>query len=291
MKNNYLLMTPCKNEEDSLLGLIESVLGQTIKPILWVIVNDGSTDKSRLIMTPFLKKYPWIRVLDLPGGTRDSFYRYSEVCKSGFDFVIDVAKQENIVYSYIGLVDADIVLENNVYEKLIDSFCENNKIGLVSGGIYYKDKNGITLEKNKEIFGTPRLWKKQCFIDSGGYLLVNTPDVVSSIKCILSGWDIKQVIDAVAIQTRPTFSANGLFKGWIGNGRSQYTIGFNPLHALIKSIKLLFSSPFYKGLAYFYGYFSSYVKRVKRINDIDVLNYNSRIRFRNEWRNFLLRFK
>ena len=85
---NYLLMTPCKNEEDSLPGLIDSVLGQTIKPHLWVIVNDGSTDKSRLIIKSFLKENPWIRVLDLPGGTRDSFYRYSDVCRSGFNFVI-----------------------------------------------------------------------------------------------------------------------------------------------------------------------------------------------------------
>ena len=291
MDSNYLLITPCKNEQDSLPALIESVLSQSFKPILWVIINDGSNDNSRSIMSSYTKNNSWIKILDLHGRRRDSFYRYAEVCRNGFDYILKYAKNLNVNYNFIGLVDADIILEANVYELLINTLKNNDKIGLVSGGIYYKSKYGITLEKNKEIFGTPRLWKKQCFLDSGGYLLVNTPDVVSSVKCMLSGWDIKQVTSAIAIQTRPTFSADGLFKGWIGNGQSQYKIGFNPLHAFLKSIKLLFKYPNYKGIAYFYGYFSSYIKKIDRIDDIDVLEYNSKTRFKNEWKNFIFRFK
>ena len=238
-KSNYILITPCKNEELSLPKLIKSLLNQTILPKLWVIVNDGSTDSSRSIMLSYCNKYDWIKILDLPSAPRDSFYRYAEVCRAGFEFVRRLAEQKNIEYQFMGLVDADNILEKLVYEKLIKSLNTNDKLGLVSGGIYYQ--NGKNIERSqetigkKELFGTPRLWKEQCFLESGGYQLINAPDVVSSIKCVMNGWDIKQVTDAQAIQTRRTYSSEGLFNGWYRNGASQYIIGIPPFFAFLKS--------------------------------------------------------
>ena len=53
----------------------------------------------------------------------------------------------------------------------------------------------------------------------------------------MNGWGIKQIADAQAIQTRLTFSAEGLFKEWYRNGTSQYIIGIHPFFALLKSKK------------------------------------------------------
>jgi len=40
----YALVTPARNEEALIEQTILSVVAQTIRPVRWVIVSDGSTD-------------------------------------------------------------------------------------------------------------------------------------------------------------------------------------------------------------------------------------------------------
>ena len=41
-----MLVTPARNEEEFIEGTIRSVIAQTHRPIAWVIVSDGSTDRT-----------------------------------------------------------------------------------------------------------------------------------------------------------------------------------------------------------------------------------------------------
>lgn len=47
---SYLLVSPCRNEADYMKLTLDSVVSQTVKPALWVIVDDGSTDETSMIM-------------------------------------------------------------------------------------------------------------------------------------------------------------------------------------------------------------------------------------------------
>ena len=57
----YILITPAKNEEKYLLNVAESVISQTQRPVLWVIVDDGSTDNSPAIIKNLEKHHDWIQ--------------------------------------------------------------------------------------------------------------------------------------------------------------------------------------------------------------------------------------
>ena len=50
MKTKFVLITPAHNEEKLIKAAIESVLAQTIRPIKWVIADDGSTDGTEEIV-------------------------------------------------------------------------------------------------------------------------------------------------------------------------------------------------------------------------------------------------
>ena len=62
----YVLITPSRNEEKYIEKLVQSMIAQTVPPAKWVIVNDGSTDATAGIVEPYLGKYPWIELLNLP---------------------------------------------------------------------------------------------------------------------------------------------------------------------------------------------------------------------------------
>src|SRR4030067_2296499 len=104
----YVLVTVAKNEGSNLPLLIQSVIKQTIKPILWVIVNDGSTDNTQDILTKTNEKYKWIHIIRLEEGKRDVGFHLSSMMKNAFDFTVGLCGRKGINYEYLGNIDGDI---------------------------------------------------------------------------------------------------------------------------------------------------------------------------------------
>ena len=219
-KGKYLLITPARNEEKNLPEVSRSVAKQKTKPVLWIIVDDGSTDNTPHILEDLKTKYSWIQSIRLPPRPRDITFHYSYVCKQGFDYSLEYCIENSIEYDYIGLLDADTILEENYFGKLIDEFEKDSSLGIASGGVYYNEGGQLSREVTDKNLprGTGRLWGKACFIETGGYQVEPSPDSISNTKALLRGWQIMQYADVVEIQTRKTSAGEGLWKGFVKNG-------------------------------------------------------------------------
>ena len=62
----YVLITPARNEELHLEQTIQSVVGQTFRPAKWVIVSDGSTDRTDEIARRHAAAHEWIELVRMP---------------------------------------------------------------------------------------------------------------------------------------------------------------------------------------------------------------------------------
>jgi len=62
----YVIITPVRDEEQHVEATIESVSGQTLRPAEWVIVDDGSSDRTGVIIDHYAAQFPWIRVIHRP---------------------------------------------------------------------------------------------------------------------------------------------------------------------------------------------------------------------------------
>src|SRR5690349_20415206 len=62
----YVLATPARNERQGLPALLDTVAGQTLLPLRWVIVDDGSDDGSREWLASVADRYPFLEVLSAP---------------------------------------------------------------------------------------------------------------------------------------------------------------------------------------------------------------------------------
>lgn len=284
---NYILVTPCKNEEDSLPQLILSIAEQTIVPQLWVIVDDGSDDKSSLLISEATKKYNWIKSIRLTEAPRDLGIHVSKVYRAGFNFAISYCKINLINYQYIGVVDADLYVDINYFEYLIGEFEANSKLGIASGHVGNKVNGRIIWSVFRYDLpnGGARLWCRDCFEETGGYAITCSPDSVSNVKAMISGWETRQFESIKAISTRPYASAQGQWIGYKKLGSNNYYIGYSPLHVLLKGITLLYSNEGYTkhgiGIAYIYGYFIEYILRRPRIQDKDILQHYQKKWLRN----------
>lgn len=292
-KKRYFLVTPAKDEEKNLPTLIRSIVRQTIKPILWVIVNDGSNDRTSEIIKEAKEMYDWIETIHLQKSTWDLGIHISHVCRTGFDHAIECCNEHNIIYDYIGLVDADVVLDDDYFERLMKEFEKNPNLGIASGRVWNTIGNKIIQGKQREYlpFGGARLWSRQCFAETGGYLLTCSPDSVSNAKAILRGMETRIFNDIKYISTRESCSAKGHWRGYKQLGANNYFIGYTSVHTLLKGLKLMLGKPYYTGFAYLYGYFGSLILMKERIDDDEVRYYFRYIRTREISRRYIDKLK
>ena len=68
LNKKYIIITSAYNEEQHIEQTIKSVIKQTILPAEWIIVNDGSTDKTESIIKDYANKYKFIRLLNKKNG-------------------------------------------------------------------------------------------------------------------------------------------------------------------------------------------------------------------------------
>ena len=119
MNRRYIVITPCRNEEKNLPNLVQSITAQTIRPALWVIVDDGSTDSTPVIIKEAKEKYAWIKNIRLDSSKRDLGLHLASTMGNGFDFAIEYCEKNGIDYEYLGNVDGDLTLERTFFENLI----------------------------------------------------------------------------------------------------------------------------------------------------------------------------
>src|SRR5438045_8576216 len=62
----YVLVTAARNEAEFIELTIKSVVAQTVRPLKWVIVSDGSTDGTDEIVKAYARDYAWIELVTMP---------------------------------------------------------------------------------------------------------------------------------------------------------------------------------------------------------------------------------
>lgn len=268
----YIITTPTKNEEKNLPILIQLMEMQTIKPVLWVIV-DESEDKTVEIIRGLTKKYPWVKSIFL----KNEGYlgiNYGIACKTGFDFAIEYCRQHGIEYDYIGLIDADAIIEKDLFQKLMIEFEKDPELGIASGVEQWRISGKlVNANVNEDLpMGPCRMWRQKCFEETDGYEAITATDSISNAKAKIRGWKTRQ-FKHLTVSTRRTATARGYWKGFVQNGQDSYFLNYHPAVIILKSIKYCFSKPYYHGIALLFGYFSCMIYKKDKIYDADLRYY------------------
>lgn len=280
-QEKYIVVTPVKNEEANLWNLIQSMAHQIRKPVLWVIIDDGSTDNTPEIIKKAQKEYSGIHSIRMNLGERDIGPHLASVIRKGFTIAIEYCKRNGIDYSYLGNVDSDLTLEHTFFENLIKEFENDPNLGIASGGTNHIIGDHVVHAALRidEPSGGHMLIRRRCFEDCGGIPLTYAWDSVLKAKTKLRGWSTKRFEENIATEIRDVSSAEGYWKGHIHYGKSDYYLCHNPIHVLVKGIRYSLRRPWYRGIAYLAGYLSSIIRREKQVDDEEVRKY-----FWNKWK-------
>jgi glycosyltransferase involved in cell wall biosynthesis len=267
----YVIITPARDEEAFIERTIQSVAGQTIRPFSWVIVNDGSSDRTAEIIDRYAAKYPWIiarhranRGFRQAGGGVVATFNdgYAQLPTSEWDFIVKL--------------DADLSFGADYFERCFEEFAKDAKLGIGGGGIYHEENGSLVLERNPRfhVRGATKIYKKECWEALGGLVQAPGWDTIDELKANMLGWSTRTFPHLRLSHYRYTGSADGAWKDCIKNGRANYVTGYHPLFMLLKCAARIRKKPYLTGSAgLMWGFVSGYLRRLPRVQDRLLIRY------------------
>lgn len=261
------LVTPLKDEIENIDKLIRSIEKQSIPIFSWIIIENDSTDgsKEKLSSIKTLKNVNHYEVIniELPNKEYALGTKYASIIDIGFKALKKKKYYKDL--DYIGILDSDIFAEKNYFEKLLTSFNSNPKLGITSGRII-DEKGKYDLSNKNWVRGGCRLWRIECFEESG-YVIGPSADTLSVAKARIKKWEVIPTDAHVVSRLVGTRIDYGYY------ARSAYFRGHTLPFAILKSL-LIFSKGYPKrSYSYFRAFFHEFLKKSSRIEDEEILKY------------------
>jgi poly-beta-1,6-N-acetyl-D-glucosamine synthase len=267
----YVVVTPVRDEEQYLPCTIKSMAEQTALPCEWVIVNDGSTDRTGDIIKEAARQYSWIKGVHRVdrgyrkwgGGIIEAFY-------AGFNSLTC----HN--WAFMSKLDGDLSFEPDYFEGAIRNFEESPKIG-IGGGVLYHYAGAHKVMETHPLFhvrGGVKIFRRACWEAIGGLWVGPGSDTVDEVKANMLGWKTTSFADLQLHHHRPTGASWGRWGGLVKDGCIDYVYGSHPAFLMAKVGVRLIRQPYVMGsMALLYGYVTAYLKRTPRVDDPALIRY------------------
>ena len=267
----YVIITPVRDEEMFIEEAIASVKGQTIRPAEWVIVDDGSTDRTGELIDRHAAQVPWIRVVHRPnrgfrkagGGVMEAFRDgYKALHRDDWDFIVKL--------------DGDLTLSADYFEKCFDHFERDPNLGIGGGDICHNHGGVQAVERNPRfhVRGATKIYRRACWSALGGLWPAPGWDTIDEVKANMLGWKTYSFGELQIVHHRQTGTAEGLLRDRIKHGIACYVSGYHPLFVAASCASRLIQKPYVAGsAAIFYGFLKGYWVRMPRVNDTKLIRY------------------
>ena len=270
-ERKYVVVTPVRDEEQYLPNVIESMVKQTVRPAEWVIVDDGSKDRTAEIIDAACREHPWIRACHRDdrgfrkwgGGIIEAFY-------AGFHALGCVD------WALLCKLDGDLSFDPTYFERAVAKFDENPKIGIGGGMLFHYAGGRRVIETHPKfhVRGGVKIYRRACWEAIGGLWIGPGSDTVDEVKANMLGWTTTSFPDLLLLHHRPTGASWGRWGGLVKDGRIDYVYGSHPLFLAAKSIVRIPRRPYVLGsVALVCGYVSAFLRRMPRVDDAALIHY------------------
>jgi biofilm PGA synthesis N-glycosyltransferase PgaC len=269
----YVLITPARDEAAFLEQSINSVARQTVLPVKWVIVSDGSTDRTNDILREYGGQHRWIEAVIRPPRAGRHFAGKVQAFNAGYQRV------RGLKYDVIGSLDADISFDDPEYFAfLLSRFERDPQLGVAGapfreGAVQYDYR----FSRKEHVSGACQLFRRECFDSIGGYvpLKMGAIDLVANVTARMKGWRTQTFPEKFCVHHRQMGSAKDhLVMAMFKSGYGDYRVGVHPMWQLFRSIYQMRRKPIFAGgFLLLFGYFWAMVTRVSRPVSTEFVNF------------------
>lgn len=268
----YVLITPARNEAEYIGLTLRSMAAQTLPPLKWVIVSDGSTDETDEIVRGYGDKYSWIELVRTPERKERHFAGKVEAFNAGYD------KVKDLDFDVVGNLDADVSFGPEHFEFLIKKMSENPQLGVAGApfreGSFQYDYRFSNVEN---VWGGCQLFRRKCFDAIGGYMPLKGGciDHVAVLSARQHGWQTRTFTEKVCQHHRQMGTAlQGTLKAKFKTGAKDHSVGNHPLWEAFRMAYQMKHPPYIVGgLALGLGYAWSMIRRAEVPLSPELVNF------------------
>ena len=268
----YVIVSPTRDEAKNIALTIASVAAQTLRPLRWVIVDDGSRDHTWELVSAAAAAHPWITAVrredrgfrKAGGGVMDAFYEgYAVVEKEPWDYVVKL--------------DADLSFGADYFERCLAAFAADPKLGVAGGLVCVERAGQVVIEYHDPVFhvrGPCKIYRRACWEQIGGLIRAPGWDTFDHIKANRLGWSTRTFEDLKVIHHRATGTAYPAWSNWTKNGLANYVVGYHPIFMFLKCARRAVRKPY--GLAaagLMWGFLGGYLKGYPQVDDRETIRY------------------
>lgn len=263
----YVVITPAFNEGEFIHYPLESMIKQTVKPLKWIIVDDGSRDDTAEKIKVIAGRHDWVQY-HYHEKIPDQTYYSSNV----YAILDGIKLVKDIPYSYLAILDADIELCSDYYEKIFEKFAKYKDLGIATG-TYAEREGAHWVEARIDRRSTPKaiqVFRRECYESSNGYIpfRYGGEDSGMEVMARMNGWRTWSFPAIIVKHHRPVGTGDGrsLLQARFRLGKTDYCLGTHPFFIIFKSIKrMLWEKPYFlSGLARLFGYLTGYFTGLER---------------------------
>lgn len=268
MEKRIVIISPVRDEAELIRGTIKSMINQTIKPVEWLIVDDGSTDGTTEIIKKAAAENPWIHVEIKqnrgvravgPGVVEAFYYGYERLLTKDYDFICKM--------------DGDLEFGPKYFETLLAYFEKDKHLGSASGKPFLEENGKLIEERHNDemVAGMINFYRRKCFEDIGGFVRQVHWDGIAYHKARIKLWRTASFRnpDLDFIHKRLMGSSHkGIVHGRMRWGKGQYFMGTHWLYILAIGLYRAFEKPFIVGGFFIVlGYFKAMIDGVERYDE------------------------
>jgi glycosyltransferase involved in cell wall biosynthesis len=268
MNRRYVVISPGRNEAKFMRQTLDSVIAQTVRPALWVIVDDGSTDDSPQILAEYAARHDWIRIVTrVDRGTRAVGPGVIEAFYAGYETI------DPNDFGYICKLDLDLNLPPTYFEGLMARMENDPYIATCSGKAYIWLNGELVNERHGDetSIGATKFYRMSSFLALGGFVRQVMWDGIDGHQCRMRGWSACSwdAPELRFIHLRPMGSSQvGVLTGRMRHGYGQYFMGTSFVYMLANAVNRLNEKPYVIGsLAMLWGWLKSALQRQPRYEE------------------------
>lgn len=276
----YALITPARNEEAFIEGTIRAVIAQIVLPVKWIIVSDGSTDRTDEIVSRYAGQHPWLQLLRMPDHRDRQFAAKANCFNAGY------ALLKGTTYDIVGNLDADITFDPEYFSFLLSKFHDLPRLG-VAGTPFVEDATqpgrhtyAHRFAQLEHVSGACQMFRRECFEQVGGYIPIKggAIDWIAVTTARMKGWQTRTFIEKTCLHHRSIGTGtDSELMARFRYGQKAYYVGGHPVWELLRGVFQMRKKPLLLGGLYFQaGFLWGALSRMKRPISSELMTFHRR---------------
>lgn len=269
---DYVLVTPARDEADHIEQTIRSVTAQTVLPKQWVIVSDGSRDRTDEIVQRYAQQYDFIKLVRFDSDRQRDFASKVYAQQEGIRHI------NGSRYDFFGFLDADLSFDPNSFERIFSQFQLISDLG-IAGGYVYEQLNGsftsISGNRQRSVGGAFQIFRRECFeqieltpLRYGG------EDTIVETAAAMKGWQVRSFPQLKIYHYGSPETFKQKLRSSFIYGQRDYACRIHPVYFICKCMRRLWNRPYLlSSLVRLGGYSWAFIRRYPQEVPENIIRY------------------